>query len=418
MRTLSRSAQDDQEATMMRSFLAILGALAILAGAAPIAVAQTGTITLGAAVQLTGALANTGRYYRDSYQMTIDRINQAGGVTVGGKKYKLALKLLDSQSDLNLGVRQYVQLITSDKVNFLLGPFSSNDALNDSSIAEKYQVPMVQGGGASSQIYSRGYKYIFGTLPAAENYFGSTIEMLSKLDPKPKTVALVAADDAFDVSVAKGTRELFKKAGLKLVVDEQYRENAGDFSSILTRIKSEHPDAVFWSGHEPEALNFIRQSKGLDASAKYFTSFTVGVPTADFRKALGKDAEYAFGMTSWLPDASLKDKWFGDAAAFAKEYKAKFGYDPDYHAASAAADVETFAYAIEKAGTLDPKKVRDAIADIDFQSLYAHVKYGKTGQIELPQIVIQIQNGNVVPVYTDKFLNKPKYPVPAWNARN
>lgn len=401
----------------MKTLLALIGATAILAAAAPFAEAQTNTITLGAAVQLTGALANTGRYYRDAYQMTIDRINQAGGVTVGGKKYTLALKLLDNQSDVNLGVRQYVQLITSDKVNFLLGPFSSNDALNDSSIAEKYQVPMVQGGGASSQIYSRGYKYIFGTLPAAEDYFASTIEMLGKLDPKPKTVALVAADDAFDVSVAKGTRELFKKAGLKIVVDEKYRENAGDFSSILTKIKSEKPDAVFWSGHEPEALNFIRQAKGLDVNANYFSSFTVGVPTADFRKALGKDAEYAFGMTSWLPDASLKDKWFGDAAAFAKAFQEKFGYAPDYHAASAAADVETFAYALEKAGTLDPKKVRDAIAAIDFQSLYAHVKYGKTGQIALPQIVIQIQNGNVVPIYTDKFLNKPKYPVPAWNAR-
>jgi branched-chain amino acid transport system substrate-binding protein len=337
---------------------------------------------------------------------------------VGGKKYTLALKLLDNQSDLNLGVRQYVQLITSDKVNFLLGPFSSNDALNDSSIAEKYQIPMVQGGGASSQIYTRGYKYIFGTLPAAEDYFASTIDMLEKLNPKPQTAALVAADDAFDVSVAKGTRDLFKKAGLKVVVDEQYRENAGDFSSILTKIKATKPDAIFWSGHEPEALNFIRQSKGLDASPKYFASFTVGVPTADFRKALGKDAEYAFGMTSWLPDASLKDKWFGDAAAFAKVYKEKFGYDPDYHAASAAADVETFAYALEKAGTLDPKKVRDAIAAVDFQSLYAHVKYGQNGQIVLPQIVIQIQNGNVLPIYTDKFINQPKYPVPAWSARN
>lgn len=401
----------------MRSSRALLAAAAIVVGSAPLANAQTNTITLGAAVQVTGALANTGRYYRDSYQMTIDKINESGGIKVGGKTYKLALKLLDNQSDLNLGVRQYVQLVTADKVNFLLGPFSSNDALNDSSIAEKYQVPMVQGGGASSQIYSRGYKYIFGTLPAAEDYFASTIEMLSKLKPEPKTVALVAADDAFDVSVAKGTRELFKKAGLKLVVDEKYRENAGDFSSILTRIKAAQPDAVFWSGHEPEALNFIRQSKGLDASAKYFTSFTVGVPTEDFRKALGKDADYAFGMTSWLPDASLKDKWFGDAAAFAKAYKAKYGYDPDYHAASAAADVETFAYAIEKAGTLDPKKVRDAIASSDFQSLYAHVKYGPKGQISLPQIVIQIQNGNVVPIYSDKFIKQPKYPVPTWSAR-
>jgi len=401
----------------MRSSRAFVVAVGILAGSASLADAQTNTITLGAAVQLTGALSNTGRYYRDGYQMTIDKINASGGITVGGKKYTFALKLLDNQSDLNLGVRQYVQLITADKVNFLLGPFSSNDALNDSSIAEKYEIPMVQGGGASSQIYSRGYKYIFGTLPPAEDYFASTIEMLGKVNPKPQTVALVAADDAFDVSVAKGTRELFKKAGLKVVVDEQYRENAGDFSSILTKIKAAQPDAVFWSGHEPEALNFIRQGKSLDVSPKYSSSFTVGVPTADFRKALGKDAEYAFGMTSWLPDASLKDKWFGDALAFSKAYKEKYGYDPDYHAASAAADVETFAYAIEKAGTLDPKKVRDAIAVVDFTSLYAHVKYGANGQIVLPQIVIQIQDGNVVPVYTDKFINQPRYPVPAWGAR-
>jgi len=117
---------------------------------------------------------------------------------------------------VNLGVRQCVQLLTQDKVNFLLGPFSSNDALDQSSVAEKYQVPMVQGGGASSQIFARNYKFIFGTLPPADDYYASTIKMLMKMNPKPKTVALVAADDSFDVSVAKGTRKLLKEAGLEL----------------------------------------------------------------------------------------------------------------------------------------------------------------------------------------------------------
>ena len=98
-----------------------------------------------------------------------------------------------------------------------------------------------------------------------------------------------------------------------------------------------------------EALNFIRQAKSLDVNPRYFYAFTVGVPTADFRNALGKDAEYAFGMSSWLPNSNLKDRWFGDATTFAKLFKDKFGYEPDYHAASAAADVETFAVAIEKA---------------------------------------------------------------------
>ena len=392
---------------------AVAAGLALAAGAA--VAAQP--ITLGASVQLTGPLANTGRYYKDAYQFAIDRINAAGGVKVGSTQRPLALKLLDNQSDVNLSVRQYVQLLSQDKVDLLLGPFASNFVLADSAISEKNQVPMVQGGGASDQIYSRGYKYVFGTLPAASEYFGSTIEAMGKLEPKPKTVALLYADDAFDVSVAKGTRGLLDKAGLKTVIDERYSSNASDFTALLSRIKSSQVDAVLVACHETEALNFIRQMKSLDVSPKGFYAFTVGVPTEDFRKALGDDANYAFGMTTWLPEETQKDQWFGNAAEFAKTYKDKFGYEPDYHAASAVADVETYAVAIPKAGSLDPKKVRDAIATVEFDSLYAHIKYGDNGQIVLPQVVIQIQDGKVVPIYATDFLNKPHYPVPGWDAR-
>src|SRR6266542_5833635 len=131
-------------------------------------------IVLGASVQLTGPSANTGRYYKDAYEFAIDKINEAGGVTVGGEKRKLALKIYDNQSDVNLSVRQYTQLVSQDKVDLLLGPFASNFALADSAVSEKYQIPMVQGGGASDQIFSRKFKYIFGTLAPASNYFGST----------------------------------------------------------------------------------------------------------------------------------------------------------------------------------------------------------------------------------------------------
>src|SRR5919109_3292561 len=220
---------------MSRTTTFVLAAAVLAAGPA---LADSAPITLGAAVQMTGGLANTGRYYRDAYQLAVERINAKGGVTVGGEKHPLALKLYDSQSDVNLGVRQYVQLVTQDKVSFLLGPFSSNDALDDSSVAEKYQVPMVQGGGASTQIFSRGYKYVFGTLPPADDYFASTIKMMGQLEPKPKTVALIAADDSFDVSVATGTRKLLKEGGLDLVVDKQFRENNAEFSSILSLTKS------------------------------------------------------------------------------------------------------------------------------------------------------------------------------------
>ncbi len=374
-------------------------------------------IVLGASVQLTGPVANTGRYYRDAYDMAIERINEAGGVKVGGKTYKLALKIYDNQSDIDLSVRQYTQLVSQDNVNFLLGPFASNFAIADSAVAEKYQIPMVQGGGASDPIYERNFKYIFGTLPPASDYFGSTIAMIEHLKPEPKSVALLYANDSFDVSVAKGARPLLKSAGLDMVMDERYSSNTSSFNTLLSQIKNKNVDAVLVAGHETEILNFIRQAKSLNVSPAMY-SFTVGVPSADFRHALGKDADYAFGMTAWLPNPALKDRWFGNAEQFAKDYQVKYGYEPDYHAASGVSDVEAIVTAIEKAGSLNPKKVRDAIAASNFDSLYGKIAFGKNGQIAMDQTAIQIQNGDVVPIYDGrKFLMPAKYPMPAWSKR-
>ena len=127
--------------------------------------------------------------------------------------------------------------------------------------AEKYRVPMVQGGGASSQIFDRGYKYVFGTLPVSTDYFRSTIAMLEQLEPKAKTVGLVSGDDSFDVTLSKETSELVKNAGLEIVLDQQYSERSPNFFNILTLIKGRAPDVLLWSGHEAGAINFIRQSK-------------------------------------------------------------------------------------------------------------------------------------------------------------
>jgi branched-chain amino acid transport system substrate-binding protein len=254
-------------------------------------------------------------------------------------------------------------------------------------------------------------------LAPASNYFGSTINMLKELKPAPKSVALLYADDAFDVSVAEGTRPKLKAAGFNVVMDERYSTNATDFNSLLSQIKSKKADAVLVAGHETEILNFVRQAKSLSVAPKMY-SFTVGVPSEDFRKALGSDAEYAFGMTAWLPLASQKDRWFGDAAQFAKEYKAKYGYDPDYHAASGAADVEALVQAMEDANSLDPQKVRDALAKVKFDSLYGPIAFSQSGQIDLPQVVIQVQDNKVAEIYNAKgFATKPKYPMPAWSTR-
>jgi branched-chain amino acid transport system substrate-binding protein len=403
----------------MNRFLIVAAALgvAFLRPSVPPAVAADGEIVLGAAISQSGKYAREGKFYVDAYTIAVDAVNKAGGVKVGGKSHKLALKLYDDQSDPALAARLDTKLVTSDKVNFLLGPYTSGIAIAASAISEKYEIPMVEGGGAAGNIFDHGYKYIFGTLANAELYFQPAVELAARSTPAARTAALLFSNEAFDKAVAKGARKWLQQAKIDLVYDEEYQPATQDFSSVLTVIKSKNPDLVLVAGHEENSLNFIRQSQAADVNPK-MAVFTVGPPTGDFRKTLGKAAEYVYGVTTWLPEMDLPDATFGSASAFAKQFQARFTYEPDYHVASGVADVLAFKYAIEKADSLDPKKVRDALAALDAPTLYGRIKFNPVGQIELPQTLIQIQHGRLVSVYAaGKTLAKPLYPTPPWAKR-
>ncbi len=393
--------------------LAVMLAFAIVVGPAMAA----DEIVLGSAISQTGKYAREGKFYVDAYTLTVEAINKAGGVKVGGKSYKLSLKLYDDQSDPNLSVRLFTRLVTSDKVNFLLGPYSSGITIPASAVSEKYEVPMVQGGGASGKIFDRGYKYIFGTLPKAEFYFQSAIEAAAKLTPRVQTAALLYSNEAFDRSVAEGARQWLKEQKIDKVYDEEYQPATQDFTSVLAVLKSKGPDLVLVAGHEENALNFIRQAQAADVAPKMMI-FTVGPPTADFRKTLGKAAEYVFGITPWLPDMDVGGEIFKSARDFAKQFQDRFGYEADYHVASGAADVLAYKFAIERAASLDAKKVRDALAALDAETLYGRVKFEPSGQIAMGQVLVQVQDGKLVPVYAaGKMIGKPVYPAPKWSQR-
>lgn len=274
---------------------------------------------------------------------------------------------------------------------------------------------MIEGGGASDKIFSRRNKYIFGTLPPAGEYFKSTLEMLQTFHPVPKTIAVLYSDDKFDVSVAEGTRALAGDMGFKVALYEKYAEHATDFTSILTKIKASDIEIVLVSGHTEESLNFTQQAKELNVCPKMI-SMTVGPSEADFRKSLGQDAEYIYGVVSWSTQMNYKGYLFKDTQEFVKIFKARFNYDPDYHNASGIADVAVFKDAIERAGTLDPKKVRDAIASTRLDTIYGPVVFSPNGQIKGASVVLQIMAGEIYQVFPDGV--KPAaYPVPCWKDR-
>lgn len=372
-------------------------------------------VKLGCAISFTGSQSRTGKLYIDSYKYAVETINKAGGVNVGGKHYRLKLVFHDDKSDPTESSRLVEKLITEDKVNFLLGPYSSGITIPDSIVARRYRIPMIEGGGASSKIFSHGNPYIFGTLPRAEDYFGSTLEFLKRQKPFPRKLAIIYSDDKFDVSVAMGTLADAKEIGYKVALYEKYTEGASDFSSVLTKVKSKGIDTVLVAGHSEESINFVQQAKELGVSP-HFLSLTVGPTEADFRKALGRDAAYIYGVASWSPQMNFSGYIFKNTESFVKQFRKRFGYDPDYHNASAIADIAVFKDAIERAGSLDPQKVRDAIAVTDLNTIYGRVRFMKSGQIRGTSVVLQILGGQVRQVFPDVGYTAV-YPIPSWNKR-
>ena len=373
-------------------------------------------IKLGCAISFTGDQSRTGKLYRDSYDMAVETINQHGGIKIGNQPYNLKIIYYDDKSDPTESSRLVEKLISEDKVNFLLGPYSSGITIPDSLVAQRYRIPMIEGGGASDTIFSRHNPYIFGTLPPAGQYFKSTLQMLQTFHPVPKTVAILYSDDKFDVSVAEGTAKLAREMGFDVVMNEKYAVGANDFTSILTKLKSLNADVVLVAGHTEESLNFTQQAKELNVCPKLI-DMTVGPSEADFRKSLGKDADYIYGVASWSTQMNFKGYLYANTQDFVKRFKAKYHYDPDYHNASGIADVAVFKDAIERAGTLDPQKVRDAIAKISLDTIYGHVEFNSDGQIKGTSVVLQILNGDIYQVYPNG-VKKMVYPVPCWNERS
>src|SRR5581483_4322080 len=208
-----------------------------------------GAIVFGAPISLTGSLTKEGRLTRDGYEIWKDTYNAAGGITVGGKKYKIETKYYDDESDAQKTATLADKLIKEDKVNFLLGPYGTSATLQMSTVAEKNKIPMVEGNGAAESIFSQGYQYTFGVLSPAKNYLTGAIDMALAQNPKPATVAILSADDPFSVEVADAAKKYAEEKGLQVVYYQKYPDKSTDLRAPLTEAKGKNPDFFINSGH-------------------------------------------------------------------------------------------------------------------------------------------------------------------------
>jgi branched-chain amino acid transport system substrate-binding protein len=241
-------------------------AFALLLGLASVLPAADDTIVFGAAISITGKTAKEGEYTRDGYQFAIDKLNESGGIKVGGRSYRLALKYYDDETKPERTAQLIEKLINEDKVNLVLGPYGSSPTGTAAPICERYRIPMVEANGAAESIFAKGYKYSFMILSPAKGYLRGIIDLVRSKDPNAKTVAILGENESFSKEVAQGAAEHARQAGMQVVYDELYPTNAQDVSALVTAIKGKNPDLVLGSGHLQDSLLIVKQSRDLGLS--------------------------------------------------------------------------------------------------------------------------------------------------------
>jgi branched-chain amino acid transport system substrate-binding protein len=320
------------------------------------------TLQIGAALSLTGSLAKEGGLTKQGYQLCQSKVNDAGGVKVGDKKLKLAISFSDDKSEPDTAA-QLIDKFNDSGKKLILGPYGSPSTEAAAAAIERNGQVMADSSGADDNIFTKGYKTTFAVLSPASQYVATMIKAINAgANPKPKTVAMLSADDGFSQTAAKGGVAEAKKAGMQVVAQESFPEKTTDVSSALTKVKGKNPELILGSVHVEEGIAIIKQAGELQVKPAGGFGETVAPPTPDFQKALGAKAEY--------------------------------------HSAEAAAACLAIDQAVEKAGSTDPKKVRDALAALDIESFFGPIKFNDRGQnVSKPMSAIQIQNGEVVTVY-------------------
>ncbi len=372
------------------------------------------TIILGSAISFTGKYSTNGIHAKNGYELGVKKINEMGGVKVGGKSYKLKIQYYDDESTPLRTAQLLERLVNQDGVKYFLGPYSSATTKAAAPIMEKYKVPMIEAEGASRSLFNKGYKYLFAVLSTSEQYLASAIALAAEIAEKngkkasDVKVAMAFENDPFSLDVRAGVLEDAKKYNMKIVIDDKMPRDLNDISSTLTKVKALKPDLLVLSGHSKGAATGARQIKEMkiDTPMVAMTHCEAAKITSKF----GGATEGILCPTQWSETLSYKDKYFGSAADYDKLFKATFdGYkNVPYQSAQATAAVLVWKEAFEKADSFDTTKVRDAISAIEMDTFYGPVKFSEGGNnVAKPMVLRQIQNGSYNVVAPSKWASHP-----------
>ena len=385
--------------------------LAVLAGWPAWAAAQT--IKVGAVVPLTGRYGGGGAQVRAGYEIGVEHVNAAGGVSVGGKTMELELTLLDDESDATKTVSRLETLAAQGVVAYL-GGFGSDLHAAAASVAEKNKTPYLGVAFALHKIHTQGFHYLFSPFWKSPDIKQHTIDLLASIPAaeRPKAAAIFQEKTDCGREMAAAWTEAGKAAGYEVVVNGEYAPGAKDFSDLILKARSANADMVLGLPTPPDGMTIVKQMKELGLSPKMTLLIRAPDPPI-WSKNLGKDGDYVVLAPGWHHAVKAPGVRELNLA-----HVKKVGRPADPIAGPAYACVQILAGAIGRAGSLDRDKIRDAIAATDMVTVIGPVKFRPDGTGIVNAVFLQWLNGKQELVWPRDSATAPlAYPAPPFAKR-
>ena len=409
---------------MRRIFGVALAATIVLAacggsgGGAPGGGAATvpDTIHIGAALPLTGADSTPGKFMKDAYELYIKQVNDAGGLQVGTKKVKIDLKIEDNKSDAATSGQLYEKLITQDNVDLLLGGYNTTTVTQEVKVTNRYKMPYIGGGGASSSIYADN-TWAVGVLASIEKLAATQLEFIKTQQdagklPKPLKIAVAYENTSHGKEFTGGLKagETATPDRFKIVLSEAFDLNGKDYTSLLNKVKDAGADAFMVDARVNDYIAMQTQYKQLGLYHKYLTYGPRG-PEKAARTALKDSSDYIIAATwfdSLQPGGNVK-KWL--------ETWKQTGDSPEWYAASAWECARILLTAVQKAQSVDKTKIRDMLFNTTWDnSIFpgGSIKFGKNGQADNAYVMTQNTPGgkHILIWPKDQATGTPTVPYP------
>ena len=351
-------------------------------------------IRIGFGMALTGGLAAAGKTALLAMQIWQDDVNAKGGLI--GRPVKLIF--YDDQSNPPTVPGIYTKLLDVDKVDLIVSGYGTNMIAPAMPVAIQHDRLFLGlfGLAVNSEFHYPKYFSMLPTGPDPKHAFSEPFfKVVMAKEPKPKTLAIVAADAEYPKNASEGARDTAKSLGLKVVYDKSYPPSTADYSPIVHAVQATNPEVVFVASYPPDSVGIVRAATEIGLNTRYFGGGMVGLQFTTIKQQLGPKLNGILDYDWWIPAPKMQ---FPGIMEFLKKYQAKApgeGIDPLgwYLPPFAYANLQVLGAAVEGAKTLDQAKLADYIRSHPFDTIVGEISFGKDGEWSKPRVLeVQFQD--------------------------